>query len=121
MTPLTIVERQAGGVTILELAGELKLGDTSDELAARLHMLLKARKPRLVLQLERVERLDSVGIGTIIDAVRQARAAGGEVLLVSPSQKVREVLGFLQLDKRPDLVRVFTTESEALASLAPAS
>lgn len=119
--PLTMTERRAGAAVILELAGELKFGAEADELRARLKKLLEARPPRVVLKLAGLARIDSIGIGTVMDAVQRAQRAGGDVVLLEPSPKVREVLGFLQLANRPELLRIFADEPAALEVFAAAA
>jgi anti-anti-sigma regulatory factor len=51
-------------------------------------------------------------------AVQSARTAGGDVRLLKPSKPVREVLELLGLAARPDILRVFVNEEEAVESFA---
>lgn len=119
---LTIRERQNGLVTILELEGELRLGPETEALREHVKKSLKADRTRLLLQLARLQRIDSVGIGTIIDAIREAREAGGDLRLLQLSQSVEAVFDLLQLRDRPDYLRIFVNEQEALKSFQiPAS
>lgn len=114
--PLSIRERQSGSVTILELEGELRLGPETEALSERVKKVLKADRNRILLQLSELRRIDSVGIGTIIDAVRVVREAGGDLRLLQLSQPVGAVFDLLGLRDRPDFVRVFLDEQEALKS-----
>jgi len=113
---LTIEERQVGEVTLLELDGRLTLGEEADALGARLERLLKAKRNRIVLRLAKLTRLDSVGIGTMLGALKTARAGGGDVRILQPSKQAGDVLDLLGLKARPDILRVFQDENEALAS-----
>ena len=113
---LTIHERSSGEVTILELEGRLTLGPEADALHNHIKKLLKADKSKIVLELQKVIRLDSVGLGTMIGAVKSARSAGGDVRLLRLSKAASDVLDLLGLKLRPDILRIFGDEQEALES-----
>jgi anti-sigma B factor antagonist len=116
---LNIQERQDGDVTVLELEGALILGPEADALRERVRQLLKARKVKIVLHLQNLNRLDSVGVGTMMDAVRRTRKAGGDLRLAQLSKTAADVLGLMTLTRRPDLLAIFPDEQEAIASLRP--
>lgn len=115
---LTILERQVGDVTILELDGRLTLGEETDRLRERLQKLLKARRPKLLLNLAKVSRIDSVGLGTMLGAIRPARAAGGDLRLLQLSRQANDVFQLLGVRSNPDLIAIFADEPAALESFA---
>ncbi|MBI2955699.1 MAG: STAS domain-containing protein [Acidobacteria bacterium] len=117
--PLQIEERLLGAVTLLELEGRLVFGPEADALAAYIQALLRAGRTRLLLRLDKLTRLDSVGVGTLIDAGMRARRAGGRLCLVRPSKPARDVLNFLGFTGHFDLLEIFPDEQAALDSLAP--
>lgn len=113
---LKLHERESGPVTVVDLEGQLVFGDESDALRAHLKKLIKARRTSLVFTLDKLTRLDSVGIGTIMDGVKQARSARGDLHLAQLSKTASDVLGLLGLTRRPDLVRIFPDEQEAVTA-----
>lgn len=113
---LSIQERSHGDVTILGLEGRLTLGPETDALHSHIKTLLKAGKNKIVLELGKVIRVDSVGLGTMIGAVKSARSAGGDVRLLRLSKAASDVLDLLGLKLRPDILRVFEDEQEAVDS-----
>lgn len=113
---LTIHERSHGEVTILELEGRLTLGPEADALHNHIKTLLKAGKNRIILELHKIIRVDSVGLGTMIGAVKSARSAGGDVRLLRLSKAASDVLDLLGLKVRPDILRIFEDEQEAVDS-----
>lgn len=117
---LVIQERQEGEITILTLEGTLVMGEEADALRDHTRRLLKARRTKIILQLEKVARLDSVGIGTIMDGVKRSRAAGGDVYLARLSKTAADVLGLLGLAHRPELLRIFPDEQAARAAFQSA-
>jgi anti-sigma B factor antagonist len=115
---LKLQEKRRGDVTVLELEGSLILGQEADALREHVRRLLKARRVKIVLDLRNLQRLDSVGVGTMMDAVKRSRDAGGDLRLAHLSKTANNVLSLLSLTKRPDLLHISTDEQEAVASLA---
>ena len=113
---LSIGERAAGDVTILELEGRITLGAEADALYAQVRALLDRSQRNILFQMEKVIRVDSAGWGSVMRSVGSARAAGGDVRLLKPSPNIQSLLEILGLAGRPDVLRIFTDEPEALAS-----
>ncbi len=116
--PLAIEVRQVGGVTLLFLRGDLLFGPAADLLRSRVEELLDSGCATLVLDLYRLSRLDSVGVGTLIDVASMARRAGAALHLLEPSAPARAVLALLNLQRRPDLLPILSDRDKALATLA---
>jgi len=115
---LRIHERQAGEVTILELEGRITLGGEADGLYRQVRDLLDHSRCNILLQMEKVVRVDSAGWGSVMRSVGSARAAGGDVRLLKPSQTTQGLLENLGLAGRPDVLRIFADEQEALESFS---
>lgn len=115
---LKIAERQNGDVTILDLEGRLVLGEEADALRDHVERLLEAQRNKIVVLLEKVIRVDSAGWGTMMGALRSARNTGGDLRLLQPSKAVRELMDLFGLKLRPDLVRIFVDEQEAVQSFS---
>ncbi len=115
---LKIHERQTGDVTILELEGRITLGAEADGLYRQVRELLGRGRNKIVLQTQKVIRIDSAGWGSVMRALNSARAAGGDVRLLKPSKPTRELLELLGLVARSEILRVFVDEQEAVESFA---
>ena len=61
MSDLSITTREVGGVDVLDLSGDIALGQTSAELRDALKALVADGKRRIVLNMADVRRLDSSG------------------------------------------------------------
>jgi anti-sigma B factor antagonist len=87
--------------TVLEAAGELDLA-YAGELRAK---LAEAAVPggRVVVDLGRVEFLDSTALGVLVAAAKRQRATGGEVVVRSPQPRIRRVFELTGLDRVFDL------------------
>jgi anti-sigma B factor antagonist len=66
MAELDVSERQAGDVTILDLSGEVRLGDSSVALRDSIRKLADGGKKKVLLNLAGVKYVDSTGIGELI-------------------------------------------------------
>jgi anti-sigma B factor antagonist len=95
--PLTITPREVDHVTILDLAGRIILGDELDTLRNIVRSLLAAGKKKIILNLARVDYLDSSGVGELVGCFTTVRNQGGELKLLNLTQKVRDVLHVTKL------------------------
>ena len=105
-----------GEVAILELEGRITLGVEADALYGKVRDLVDHSQHKIVLQMEKVTRVDSAGWGSVMRAVGSARAAGGDVRLLKPSPTTQSLLEILGLAGRPDVLRIFVDEKEAVES-----
>jgi anti-anti-sigma factor len=83
--------------TVLCVSGEVDLM-TSPRLAAAVAGALSGRRQHVVVDLAGVEFIDVTGIRVLLDAASQARKAGGDLLLRSPSRAARRTLELLHLE-----------------------
>jgi anti-sigma B factor antagonist len=98
---LLIETREAGNWTVLDAKGEVDLY-TAPRLKEQLADLAAGGHPRVAVNLDDVEFMDSTGLGVLISGLKRCREAGGDLALVAPRDPVRKVLTITGLD------RVFT-------------
>jgi anti-sigma B factor antagonist len=103
VTPLDVITEQHPGQTRVVLIGELDIASTQtleNELFA-----IEANSPgTLVVDLRRVEFIDSTGLRALVAADERARAEGWRLALVRGPKAVERLLTVTQLDQRLDLV-----------------
>ena len=90
--PLTIDQREVSHVTVLDVHGRIVLGDEIGDLRDAVHELLERGKKKIILNLADVDYIDSSGVGELVGCYTTVRNAGGELKLLSLSQKVQDVL-----------------------------
>lgn len=95
---LSIETRDRGGWSVLDVAGEVDLY-SDPKLKERLRSLSDQGKHRIVVNMERVEFIDSTALGVLIGARRRAREHEGEVVLAAPTETVHKVLSITGLDR----------------------
>jgi anti-sigma B factor antagonist len=103
-------------VTLLSVHGDI-VGDASRRrLVDHVRSLLVDGRQRIVLDLSAVRRVDSRGLGELIECYEAARALGGEIKLLGVNGQVSELL---VITKLVSVFECFDTREEALASFAP--
>jgi anti-sigma B factor antagonist len=116
--------RQAGDVTILDLAGRISvgealafgpgsgtvLGDVVRELANKGHR-------KILLNLRYVKYIDSSGMGDVVRSFTSLRRQGGDLKLFGPTLPVLEVLRITNLHK---VLEIKDDEASAVQSFSKA-
>lgn len=89
---LEIRERTNGGLTLLDLEGNIILGGGSAKLRDEIKRLVGEEKTDILLNLEKVKYIDSSGAGELLAVVGSLNEIGGRLRLVNLTPKVKEVL-----------------------------
>ena len=66
MAELDITQRQAGDVAVLDLSGEVRIGDSATALRGAIRGLVAGGNQKILLNLAGVKYIDSSGIGELI-------------------------------------------------------
>ena len=113
MAQLNIKERQAGDVTIMDLDGEVRIGDSATALRSTIRNLVARGSTKLLLNLAGVRYIDSSGIGELIANYTTVGRSGGQLKLLNLTEKVQDLL---VITKLLTVFDVYDDESEALSS-----
>ena len=111
--PLHIKNRVVQGVTVFDVSGRIVFGDDTDQLRLSVREFLTGSGPKVVLNLSEVTYVDSGGIGCLVGLFTTARAAGGDLKVACPNERVRHVL---QITRLLPVLGVFDAEAEAVSS-----
>ena len=95
--PLRTTVQTTGGRTTVCPCGELDLA-TAEALTRTLADVARAGPTRVVVDLATLEFVDVVGLGALLRGARAVRAAGGDLVLASPSPMLRRMLALLDLE-----------------------
>lgn len=109
---LKLDRRFYGSISIIGCSGVIAVGDNLGKLEEALRRSL-IEATRIVVDLKRVDRIDSTGMGLLVRFLTQARKNGGDLRLCSPSEFVRKLLAATRLDS---VFLVYTSEYNAIAS-----
>src|SRR4030095_16415032 len=113
MAELDVKERQAGDITILDLSGEVRIGEGSIALRDAIRKLSDAGKKKLLLNLAGVNYVDSSGIGELIANYTTVSRQGGQLKLLNLTDRIQNLL---VITKLLTVFDVYENESEALKS-----
>jgi anti-sigma B factor antagonist len=106
------------GITILELGGPLQLGVECKQLELALDGLLRDGHTKVVLDLGKLTKLDSAGLGKIVNCFSRLKTAGGTLCLAGANGMIDGVLKIAHADR---FLKSFPTAREAAESLSGSS
>ena len=86
-----------GGVAVLRLVGKLNIVSAST-LRDFVRVAIAEDQIWLTVDMTRVDFLDSSGLGALINGLKSARLAGGDLRIIGPNEQVRLVLNLTNLD-----------------------
>lgn len=110
MDLLEVDTREEHGWTVLSVRGQLDVA-TAPDLRQALVEAQYGRASRVILDLDGLEFLDSMGLGVIVGGLKRARTHDGELALVCSRQRVRHLL---ELTRIAEIVRVVPSVKELL-------
>jgi anti-sigma B factor antagonist len=113
-----VTTRESDGVTIMDVVGRIVLGDGTALLRDAVRVLLDQGKNRIILNLEKVNYVDSAGLGELVRTHTSIHNRGGKLMLVKPSKNVYDLLRISKLDR---VLEIEQNEASALRSLGPES
>jgi anti-sigma B factor antagonist len=105
--------RDVGDAKVVELEGDVDLG-TSPVLRRTLFDALPRAGKLLALNLEAIRYIDSSGIATLIEVLRDSQRLNKEFVLFGLSPAVEEVFRLTHVSR---IFRVFSSEQEALGTV----
>jgi len=109
---LSLESRHCGSVYVVNCAGRIVSGEESALLEATLQRGLR-EFTRVVLDVSRVDRVDSAGMGLLVRFLWHTRNRSGDVRLAAPSEFLRHLLKITKLDS---VFRVYPREEAAIVS-----
>ena len=102
-------------ITLLELAGKISLGRESQKIEAMVQDLLRQEEKKIILDISRVDHLDSTGIGILAYCYGTVNRSNGELRIAGASGKVLHLLQITRLDS---VLPLYHSVEAAVSSLA---
>jgi anti-sigma B factor antagonist len=113
MAELDVKERQAGDVTILDISGDVRIGEGSVALRDSIRNLADQGKNKVLLNLAGVKYMDSTGVGELIANYTTITRQGGQLKLLNLTDKIQNLL---VITKLLTVFDAYDNEPEALKS-----
>jgi len=109
---LSLETRQEGERTIIEVGGEIDVY-TAPRLRDRITELVSDGNYNLVIDMEKVDFLDSTGLGVLVGGLKKVRAHEGSMRLICNQERLLKIFRITGLAK---VFAIHSTRAEALAA-----
>jgi anti-sigma B factor antagonist len=113
---LHIGQREVRNVTILDLEGQIVMGEESASFRERIDVLIGETKIWILADLKSVRMIDSSGLGVLVSAHLAIQKAGGAIKLLNASQRH---INLLVLSKLTTVFPNFEDEAAGIDSFLP--
>ena len=100
------------GLTVCQIEGEIDI-NTSPGIKKSLDKLLQAKTPKIIVNLAKVTYVDSSGLATLVEILKNMRSYGGRLRLTNLSPKVKSLFEITKLEK---LFEIMADEQEAISN-----
>jgi anti-sigma B factor antagonist len=94
---LSLTTRSVSGFAVLHVGGEIDVY-TAPQVRERLIEMVGGGERRVIVDLGRVDFLDSTGLGVLVGAHRRLRVNGGTLRLVCPHERLLKIFRITGLD-----------------------
>lgn len=95
---LVLSSRTVEPFEIIEVGGEVDVY-TAPRLREAIVTAVEAGHTQLIIDVERVEFLDSTGLGVLVGALKRVRADGGSLDIVCTHERILKIFKITGLDK----------------------
>ena len=113
LTQTKVDARRLEDVLVLEFTSPAHLTRNSPELKALHQGVLEQKDTKVLIDLSRVSRIDSAGLGLLMSCYSHAVSHHGMLKLLRPTAPVQELLRLTRLDS---VVETFHDETQAVQS-----
>ncbi len=103
-----------GDVVIIDVSGKIMGGEETTMFHGKIHEYITANKKNIVIDLKKVDWMNSVGLGMLISALTTVKNAGGRLVLCNIT-KIESILTITRLitvfehyDSRDEAVKSFS-------------
>ncbi len=87
------------GITLVQLIGKVALGRESQRIESMVGELTGANRQRVVMDLSKVDYMDSAGVGLIALAGGKLKKVGGKLVVVAVPGRVMDLLEMTQVNR----------------------
>ncbi len=110
---MKIEERKVNGVVVLELSGKIMGGPDATLLNDKLHELIESGDTQIVADLDKVNWMNSSGLGILIGGLTTMRNSGGDLKLANITDRIQSLL---MITKLLTVFETFDSIDKAVAS-----
>ena len=102
-------------IIVLEITGEVKLGESAERLSEELSKLLAdAQVDGVILDLESINYMDSTGLGELVGHLGRFQDSGKRLKHVNPNETIAKLMKLTKLDQ---VFKIYASEESALEDM----
>lgn len=109
-----IVKSRENGVTVLDIQGVIKLGESAREFSGFLEKVLNEDTGPVLINFEGINYMDSTGLGELIGYLQKFEDRKRKMALLRPNHRIQALLKITKLDS---VFRIFDARDQAVAYL----
>ena len=118
MSNLNITTRQSGSVVILDLVGQIRIGETNINLHKAVRELVDGGEKKVLVNMANVTHMDSSGLGELVGGHATLERNGGDMKLLNLNDGVTQLM---MITKLHTVFDIFENEEIAVASFGSAA
>jgi len=99
-------------LTVCHVDGEINI-NSSPDIKKAFDKLISKKVPKIVINLSRVTYVDSSGLATLVEILKNMRVYGGRMRLTNLSSKIKSLFEITKLEK---LFEIMAEEADAIAT-----
>ena len=111
---MRIEKERDGDVTVLDIQGVIKLGESAREFSGYLEKVLTEEQGQVLINFEGINYMDSTGLGELIGYLQKFEDRNRKMALLKPNHRIQALLRITKLDT---VFRIFDAREEALSWL----
>ncbi len=100
------------GISLCRVSGDIDI-NSSPEVKKTFDQVVSQKKDKVVINLKDVSYIDSSGLATLVEILKNLRSYGGKLKLSNLSSKVKGLFEITKLDK---LFDIFAEEQDAVST-----
>ncbi len=94
---MNINTEKVNDVVVIRLEGKLVIGEPVEKFRNALDSLIKEGNKKFVIDLSKVDYMDSTGLGELVRAYTTAKKHDGELKLASMTAKIKDLMTMTKL------------------------
>ncbi len=111
---MTVAQVEAQGIETILCKGRLDAA-AAPQIRGDVDSHLKDGHNRLIFDMQEVSFVDSSGLAVFVNALKGARAAGGDIAILGPTAPVRSILELTRLHR---IMSIVESREEAVAAVS---
>ncbi len=111
---MRIVKERDGDVTVLDIQGVIKLGESAREFSGFLEKVLVEDEGPVLINFEGINYMDSTGLGELIGYLQKFEDRRRKMALLKPNHRIQALLRITKLDT---VFRIFEARGDAMGWL----